>query len=175
MKRSPVVAAAVCLLALGVAGCGGTRTVTKTVTVGAGTKTGPAAPLEIAQFGYISALTRKGARFALRFDPAWLLSGTTAVKAKLEDTGSSEVPDDFYIVNEGHRLLTYIVPATARVTVVGNGANGIQGDPITVTQLAQLVNGHNPLRHPLLEPIATGFWIVVRSDTVRSLDQQFFP
>jgi hypothetical protein len=145
------------------------------VTVDAELKTGAGAPLQITQFGYITSLRRQGAHFVLRFDPAWLLSGITAVRAKVEDTGSSDVPNDYYLVNEGHRLLTYIVPATAHVTVVGNGLNGIRGEPITVSQLAQLVNGHNPLSHPLFEPLTTGFWIRTRIDTVRSLDQQYFP
>src|SRR5258705_696801 len=101
MKRMVMVVAAVGL-ALGTAGCGGTRTVTKTVTVSAGAKTGPAAPLEIAQFGYLASLRRKGARFELRVDPAWLLSGVTAKRAKLDDTRSSDVPNDYYVVNESH-------------------------------------------------------------------------
>ncbi len=150
------------------AGCGGTRTVTVTVAA----KTVPGAPRDIAQFGYIKSLTRKGALFELRFDPAWLLSGKTASQAAFEDTGSKDVPNDFYRVDEGHRLLTYLVPAGARVTVLTQGVNGT---PITVAQLAQLVAGKNPLSHPLYEPLATGFWIVTRIDTVRSLDQQYFP
>lgn len=171
MKRSSVALVAVALVAL-VAGCGGTRTITKTVTVTLGTKLGPAAPREIAQFGYIKSLTRKGPVFELRFDPAWLLSGKTASQAKLEDTGSSDVPNDYYLVNEGNRLLTYLVPPSAHVTVLTEGVNGT---PITVSQLAQLVHGENPFQRPLFEPITTGFWILVRNDTVHSLDQQYFP
>ncbi len=82
------------------------------------------------------------------------------------------MPNDFYRVDEGHRLLTYLVPAGARVTVLTQGVNGTA---ITVAQLAQLVAGKKPLGHPLYEPLATGFWIVTRIDTVRSLDQQYFP
>ena len=174
MKRSLIVVAAG-LLALGAAGCGGTRTVTKTVTVSAAAKSGPAAPLELDQFGYITSLIRKGAIFELRFDPAWLLSGKTAARAKSEDTGSTDVPNDYYVVNEGPRLVTYIVPAGAHVTIVGNGGKGIHAAPITVAQLAQLVNGQNPLHHRLFEPVTTGFWIRTRIDRVRSLDQQYFP
>jgi hypothetical protein len=169
MKPSAVMLAAVVLLA---AGCGGTRTVTKTVTVTAPAKARPGAPRDIAEFGHIRSLTRKGAVFELRFDPAWLLSGTTANHAKLEDTGSSDVPNDFYLVDEGHRVLTYVVPPDARVTVLRNGVDGTRA---TVAQLAQLVAGKNPFRRRLFEPITTGFWIVVRIDTVRSLDQQYFP
>jgi hypothetical protein len=44
-----------------------------------------------------------------------------------------------------------------------------------VAQLAELVAGRNPLHHRLFEPLATGFWIRVRSDTVASIDQQYFP
>jgi len=165
MQRSLLVAAAVSLL---VAGCGGTRTVT--VTVGA--KAAPGAPREIAQFGYIKSLERKGALFELRFDPAWLLSGKTASEAAFEDTGTRDVPNDFYRVDEGHRLLRYLVPAGARVTVL---TRDVDGTPISVAQLAALVAGKDPLGRPLFEPLSTGFWIVVRIDTVRSLDQQYFP
>src|SRR6266849_8542057 len=119
MKRSHVVLAAVALVVLVAAGCGGTKTVTKTVTVG--TKAGPGAPSEIAQFGYIKSLTRKGALFELRFDPAWLLSGKTASQAAFEDTGSKDVPNDFYRVDDGHSLLTDLVPAGARVTLRTQG------------------------------------------------------
>ncbi len=169
MTRPLVVLAGALVVAL-TAGCGGTKTVTKTVTVG--TKAGAGAPTELAQFGYIKSLTRKGALFELQFDPAWLLSGVTARRAKHEDTGSSDVPNDYYLVNEGQRLLTYRVPPTAHVTVLTRAPGGT---PITVSQLAQLVAGKNPLHRRLFEPITTGFWIVVRIDTVRSLDQQYFP
>jgi hypothetical protein len=111
----------------------------------------------------------------MRFDPEWLLTGVTANTAAAED-GAVEpgqpVPNDNYRVEEGHRLLTYLVPANAKVTVL---AKGVTGTPITVSQLAQIVEGHNPLSRPLFEPLTTGFWILVNIDTVRSLDQQYQP
>jgi hypothetical protein len=163
------------LLALVAAGCGTTKTVTKTVTVDATAKSGVGAPLERVEFGYVKSLVPKGSGYVMRFDPAWLLSGETANVAAAED-GAVEpgqpVPNDNYIVDEGQRLLTYIVPAGARVTVL---AEGVNGTPITVAQLAQIVTGKHPLSRPLFEPITTGFWIRVRIDTVRSLDQQYRP
>jgi len=173
------VRAAAILLALTVAavaaGCGSTKTVTKTVTVTGTTKTGVGPPGEIVEFGYIKSLTRKGSNFEMRFDPAWLLSGMTANVAAAEDGAvdpGQPVPNDNYIVNEGHRLLTYRVAANARVTAL---TKGVAGTPITVSELAQLVNGKNPFQRPLFEPITTGFWILVNIDTVRSLDQQYHP
>jgi hypothetical protein len=158
-----------------VSGCGDTRTVTKTVTRAATAKTVAGPPKEIAQFGYIRSLTRKGSTYELRFDPAWLVSGVTANAAAAED-GAVEpgqpVPNDNYIVDEGHRQLTYVVPPTAHVSVL---ENGVDGTAITVSELAQLVDGTNPFPHPLFEPISTGFWILVNVDTVRSLDQQYRP
>jgi len=76
------------------------------------------------------------------------------------------------VVNESHRLLTYTVPANARVTAL---TKSVTGTPITVAQLSGIVSGKNPLAHPLLEGINTGFWIRVNIDTVRSLDQQYHP
>jgi hypothetical protein len=166
-------AAAVALLAA--TGCGGTKTVTKTVTVTGTTKSSVGPPGEYTQFGQIKSLRPKGTRFEMRFDPVWFLSGLTANVAAAED-GAVEpgqpVPNDNYRVDEGHRLLTYVVPANAHVTVL---AEGVSGTPITVAQLSQIVNGKNPLAKPLFEPITTGFWILVNIDTVRSLDQQYQP
>jgi hypothetical protein len=110
----------------------------------------------------------------MRFDPAWLLTGKSANQAALEDTGSSDVPNDNYIVNESKRAYTYIVPTNAHVRVLTTGAN-LNGTPITVAQLAQLAKGRNPLPKPLFEPISTGFWIAIKNDTVESLEQQYHP
>ena len=110
-------------------------------------------------YGHIKSLTPKGHRFVLRFDPAFLLRGVTATRAALEDTGSSDVPNDNYTRDESHRLLTYLVPATAHVTVLTHATCSTH---TTVAKLAK------PL--PRSE-----FWIRVHGDTVRSLDQQYHP
>ena len=152
------------------AGCGGTTTATKTVTV-----TPAARSNEIAQFGYVKSLERKGSGYEMRFDPALMLSGETANVAAAEDGAipiGQPVPNDNYVVDEGHRLLTYEVPANAHVTAL---TKGVEGSPITVAELAQLVRGENPFSRPLFEPITTGFWIRIDVDTVRSLDQQYRP
>jgi hypothetical protein len=157
------------------AGCGGGGTTTTTVGQTGFVKAGVGPPAKISQFGYIKSLEPKGAGYVMRFDPAWMLSGTTANTAAVM-TGAvapgEPVPNDHYIVDEGHRLLTYKVPAGAHVTVL---SNGVHGSGITVRQLSQLVQGKNPLGKPLFEPLTTGFWIVVGQDTVRSLDQQYKP
>jgi hypothetical protein len=129
-------------------------------------------------FGHISSLTRQGDTYELRFDPAWFLSGTTANTAAAEDgvvEPGEPVPNDNYRVEEGHRLLTYLVSPTAKVTVLTR-----QGDPatfgstpITVEQLAALVDGEAPVK--LFEPLDTGVWIRVDVDTVCAIDQQYQP
>jgi hypothetical protein len=165
----------VCALAvLLVTGCGGTKTVTKTVTVSDIAKNGAGSPRQVVEFGYVKSLKRKGNGYEMRFDPAWLLTGKTASQAALEDTGSSDVPNDSYVVNESTRAYTFLVPANAHVRVLTAGSN-LSGTPITVAQLAQLAAGKNPLPKPLFEPISTGFWISIRNDTVESLDQQYHP
>ena len=159
------------LLAL-VAGCGGTKTVTRTVTVDATAKTGVGAPGETVLFGHIKSLKHKGSGYELRFDPALLLTGETASVAAAEDGAvdpGQPVPNDNYVVDEGHRLFTYRVPANAKVTVLTKSP---EGTPITVAELAQIVAGDHK---PLWEPIDTGFWLRARIDTVRSLDQQYHP
>jgi hypothetical protein len=134
-------------------------------------------PPDIALYGHIESLTPKGDHFEMRFDPAWFLSGVTASRAKLEDTGSSEVPNDNYVLEEGHRLLTYLVPSTAGITVLSRTGElpgpGFPSTAITASQLAQLVNGEEPVK--LAEGLQSGFWMHVNIDTVCSLEQQYRP
>ena len=124
-------------------------------------------------YGHVKALFRKGGHFEMRFDPAWFTSGMTASRAALQDTDSGDVPNDNYVIEEGHRLLTYLVPATAQVTVLTNDGQGISATPTTVSELARIVNGGK--HRKLFEPLDSGVWIRVHVDTVRSLDQQYHP
>ena len=161
-----------------VSGCGGTETVTETVTAPSTTKTGPGPPKERVGFGHISSLTQEDGRYRMRFDPAWFLSGVTANEAAAED-GAVEpgqpVPNDNYVVNEGHRLLTYVVPDTARVTVITETGDPAQlgATTISVAELAQLVDGTSSIE--LFEPLETGVWITFDVDSVTAIDQQYKP
>jgi hypothetical protein len=173
MLRFLVVVLAVAFAA---AGCG-TKTVTKTVTVSGTAKSGVGPPSELVQFGHIKSLQRKGSGFVMRFDPEWFLSGVTANTAAAED-GAVEpgepVPNDNYRLEEGHRLLTYLVPANAHVTVLTRHGQGPFGaTPITVAELARIVGGGK--HRKLFEPLETGVWIRYHIDTVRSIDQQYQP
>ena len=161
------------------AGCGGTETVTQTVThtvtVDSTAKRGVGAPGTTVLFGHVKSLEQDGSGYRLRFDPAMLLTGETANVAAAEDGAvppGEPVPNDNYVVDEGPRQFTYKVPANARVTVLKSSPTSA---PITVAQLADLVAGKNPLPRPLFEPITTGFWITVKIDTVVSFDQQYHP
>jgi hypothetical protein len=138
---------------------------------------GSVPPREIVHYGHIKSLTQKGGRFELRFDPAQWLQGVTATRAAVEDKAiqpGEAVPNDYYIVDEGHRLLTYLVPRTAHVAIVTSGPGPVGSTVITVGELAQIVKGKNPKHRRLMEPKA-GFWIRIAVDTVRSLDQQYQP
>jgi hypothetical protein len=135
-------------------------------------------PRELVLFGYVRSLVRRGARFELRFDPADYLSGETGNRAAIEDgviPPGDVVPNDHYIRDEGHRLVTYLVPPRAHVTVVTNrSGTGLRATAISVAELAAIVKGRNPRHRALFEP-KNGFWLRVASDTVRSLDQQYSP
>jgi hypothetical protein len=140
--------------------------------------TGLGAPAVRVEFGHIRSLTRKAGRYEMRFDPALILSGVTANTAAAED-GAVEpgqpVPNDNYRVDEGHRLLTYLVPADTPVTVLTKEGDpqSFGATPITVAQLAQLVDGEKPVE--LYEQLDTGVWIRVDVDTVCAIDQQYVP
>jgi len=188
VQRSVFGLAIAFVVAIVAAGCGSTRTVTETTTVTttvtatetttATSKTGLGPPAERVQFGHIKSLTRKGDHFEMRFDPAWFLSGETANIAAAEDgavEAGQPVPNDNYVVEEGHRLLTYLVPDDAHVTVLTKDGDPAQlgATPITVSELAQIVQGNSSLE--LFEPLETGVWIRVNVDAVRAIDQQYRP
>jgi hypothetical protein len=94
----------------------------------------------------------QGTRYELRFDPAWLLNGVAAEHAAVEDGAiepGDSVPNDRYIVDEGHRLLTYVVLPTAHVTVL---TRGLWHTVIPVSELAQILEGKNPQHRALFYP-----------------------
>ena len=123
-------------------------------------------------YGHAESITRVGDRFELRFDPAWWLSGVAAERA----CRCKPVPNDHVVVDETHRLLTFVVRKDARVTVLVRGNK--QGTAtISVSELAQILQGKNPGHRRLLEPKA-GFWIrAVQTypSPVVALDQQYQP
>jgi hypothetical protein len=129
-------------------------------------------------FGHIASLTKKGDDYELRFDPAWFTSGVTANTAAAEDgvvAPGEPVPNDNYRVEEGHRLLTYLVPPSTPVTVLTREGDpaGFGATPISVAELAELVEGKRPVE--LFEPLDSGVWARYQVDTVCALDQQYQP
>jgi hypothetical protein len=92
-------------------------------------------------------------------------------------TRGEPVPNDNYTRDESHKLLTFLVPRTARVTVLTNdGTKGIANTPVTVREFAQILKGKNPRHRKLFgNESGWGYWALVRIDTVRSLDAQYHP
>ena len=178
MRRALGWMIAVALAAVVASGCGSTKTVTRTVTTAGTAKTGLAPPRERVEFGHIRSLVRSGDHYRLRFDPAWFLSGETANSAAAEDGAvdpGQPVPNDNYVVEEGHRLLTYLVPGDARVTVLTRRGDPAQlgATPISVAELALILRGRSHVE--LFEPLDSGVWITVDVDSVRAIDQQYRP
>lgn len=144
----------------------------------------PAAPAgQWVLFGHIRSLARKSGRVEMRFDPAWVLSGVTAERAAVEDkvlAPGEPVPNDHYNVEEGHRLLTFVVAPEARVTILVDAGRQTR---ITVSELVQLLRGKNPGQRPVMgdsRPFGDrfGFWIRVGDkypNPVLSLDQAYEP
>jgi hypothetical protein len=148
----------------------GTEPATKTVEV---------QPCGDRIFGHIASIERASAQqFELRFDPAFLTSGVTAGAAAAED-GAVErgqpVPNDSYVVDESHRLLSYLVPEKTPVTVLTSAGDPerMGATPISVVELARIVNGGE--HRPLFEPLESGIWLRVHFDTACSIDQQYRP
>jgi hypothetical protein len=134
-------------------------------------------------YGQVKSLERKGDHYELRFDPALFLSGVAANVAQAEDqhtpcqpSACPPVANDNYVVDEGHRLLTYLVPADVQGTVLtksGSSGGPFPATTISVAQLAQIIAGKSSLK--LFEPLTSGVWILVHVDTVRTFAQQYRP
>ena len=127
-------------------------------------------------FGHIESMTHAGRDFELKFDPAWWLTGVAAQRAALEDTGSSDVPNDHYTVDESHRLLTFAVPADAEVSVVTHD-DGIGSVTIAAAELAEIVKGRNPEHRPIFSS-KLPFWIELDEsypNGARQITQQYQP
>jgi hypothetical protein len=129
-------------------------------------------------FGHIRSLVPRGDHYVLRFDPAWFTLGETANTAAAED-GAVEpgepVPNDVYVIDESHRLLTYLVRPGTHVTVLVNQPTGILSTPITVEELAEIVRTGKSSRRKLFETLDSGVWLRYRIDTACALDQQYRP
>ncbi len=126
-------------------------------------------------WGHIKSLDPKGRRFEMRFDPALFLNGVTADRAAAQD--GREVTNDYYVVDETHRLLTYVVAPKAHVTILTRGR--CMTTEIGVAELSQILKGKNPKGRRLFGRTASfGFWIRVDyhyPNPVVSLDQQYQP
>jgi hypothetical protein len=184
-----IVSAVAVALAAGCGGGGGAPKVVRTVTVQqkAAAVTTVTAQQKAAAlsatgdqrlYGQVKSLERKGDHYELRFDPAFFLSGVAANVAQAEDqhtpcqpSACPPVANDNYVVDEGHRLLTYLVPADVRGGVITTCCT--PSTTITVGQLAEIVSGKSSLK--LFEPVSTGVWILVHVDTVRTFAQQYLP
>jgi hypothetical protein len=125
-------------------------------------------------WGHIKSLNRNGNRFEMRFDPALWLTGVTANRAAAQD--GRQVANDYYVVDESHRLLTYVVLPSARVTVLTRGIRPLR---VPVSELAQIVKGKNPRHRALFDRRnSLGYWIRVGHsypNPAVSLDQQYQP
>jgi hypothetical protein len=126
-------------------------------------------------FGYVRSLVKKGGTYRMQFDPAIFTSGVTANTAAAQDkviAPGEPMPNDNYVVNESKRTYLYLVPPSTPVRVLTPEHN-VDGAPITVAQLAQLVAGGRPVK--LFEGLDTGFWMWVHVDTACDLQQQYHP
>jgi hypothetical protein len=187
-----ILSAAAVALAAGCGG-GGARKVVRTVTVQQAAVARTVAVQHKAAalsatgdqrlYGQVKSLERKGDHYELRFDPAFFLSGVAANVAQAEDqhtpcqpSACPPVANDNYVVDESHRLLTYLVPADVQGTVLtksGSSGGPFPATTITVAQLAQIIAGKSSLK--LFEPLSSGVWILVHVDTVRTFAQQYRP
>lgn len=135
-----------------------------------------AAAGETTQYGHIKSLRRVGARYDLRFDPALWLGGVTAERAAVQDGAirpGQPVPNDYYIVDESHRVLNLLVAPNARATVLTHKGTATVG----VSELAAIVAGKDPGHRGLSEPKA-GYWITIGAkypNYVVRLEQQYQP
>lgn len=129
-------------------------------------------------YGTIVSMTPdRGGGYVMRFDPAWFLSGVTANVLYAEGQHKTcapraceGVPDDYAVLEGGHRALTFLVPAATRGTVL---LHGVPGTTVSVAELARYVR--QGFHAKIFEPLISGVWIQVHIDTVTTFRQQYRP
>src|SRR5436190_1217483 len=84
---------------------------------GAIASTSSSAGKEQVLYGHVTSIDRAGSSYRLHFDPAWWLTGVAAEHA----CGCKPVPNDHVVIDETHRLLTFVVRKDAPVTVLVRG------------------------------------------------------
>jgi hypothetical protein len=163
------------LLVVALAGCGSTKTVVRTVTVAAllgggadQTAYGRVASIEPAKGGYF-----------VHFDPASWLTGITANVAFAQSLNQTcapracaPVPNDYFVVDDGHTQLTYFMPRTTSGTVLTRSLS-FPGTVVSADRLARLVA--QGTKAPLYEPLDSGVWLRLHGDTITRFAQQYRP
>ena len=143
-------------------------------TVAFATGSPSAKPARVAFFGHIKQMRPTAKGYEIKFDPAWWLNGHAAEQAAFEDTGSRDVPNDYYIVDEGHRLLSFLIARGASITVLTRSLKPLR---ISSAELNAIVHGKNPQHRSLFSPTAA-WWIQVGNkypNPAVALSQQYQP
>jgi hypothetical protein len=133
-------------------------------------------PAQRVEFGRIVKLRREGKHWVLRLDPAFIVSGRTANVAAADDgviARGEVMPNDNYVRDEAHKLLSYVVANDANVRVLTRSAGRNGQSTISVAQLAAILAGTSRIR--LFEPLSTGVWIQYHVDTVSRIQQEYHP
>jgi hypothetical protein len=131
-------------------------------------------PARVAFFGHVKGMTHTSKGYEIRFDPAWWLNGHAAEQAAFEDTGSRDVPNDYYIVDEGHRLLSFLVAKGASIGVLNRDLRLVKISP---AELNAILHGRNP-NHRKLFSATAAWWIQVGNkypNPAVVLSQQYQP
>jgi hypothetical protein len=133
-----------------------------------------ARPAHVSFFGSVKKMRHTAQGWEIRFDPVWWLNGHAAEQAAFEDTGSRDVPNDYYTVDEGHRLLSFLVSKGTAITVLTRDLKPVRVSP---SEFNQIVHGKNPNHRSLFSPTAH-VWIQVGNkypNPLISIDQQYQP
>jgi hypothetical protein len=162
------------------AGCGGTRTVVRTVTATTTMEQSTPGVAKQRWYGHVrSIVPSPQGGYLLTFDPAWLLSGVTANFQQALEEGRRcrplacpPVPNDNLELDESDATIVFRLPSGTTGTVLTQ-RSGVHGESVTAAELAAIVNGTSPLK--LFEPLDSGVWLTVRVDTVTGFEQQYKP
>jgi hypothetical protein len=179
--------AVLAVAALVLAGCGGEKTVTstvtttKTVTVQAPPQSTTLGVQNTSYFGQITSITQADPkRYLLVLKPEFFLVGVTGNVVGAQQQGTNCAPlscpgveDDHVVVSAGSRSLTFVLPATTTGTVLTSGDGSAVGTKVSAAQLAALISGAKTPK--LVEPLDSGLWLAVDVDRVTSFAQQFEP
>jgi len=128
----------------------------------------------VKQFTFVKTTSVSGGTRYVSADYAQMLTGDAAATAATAHGDESPPPNDYYIVNDSHKIRKLKVKSGITVTVTSNadGTSDPTGHIITLAKWFSYFKSPTDGNAAIRE---APYWIWVKGDTVTKIEQQYLP